>query len=327
MKEIYKNIFAGDIVLPKSPLKSLNSYIIKSEDRALIIDTGFDHEESEACFFSELEELGLKKGQVDLYLTHLHADHTGLSYKFQKRFGGKIYCSEIDTDYINSMANEDYFITHQYRPEFLGLENDGHFFDKHPAVLYGPKEPIEVTFVHEGDEIRIGDYRFEVISIPGHTPSHTALYERNAKLLFSGDHILDKITPNISFWHFKFGDILGTYLDSLEKVYQLDVDMVFPSHRVLIPDHRRRIDELRQHHQDRLNDIMNILSDGKKKNVCEVASKMHWDFRAKDFESFPPNQKWFAAGEAMAHLVHLERNNLVEMFRRSDEEPVLFVKK
>lgn len=327
MKEIYKNIFAGDVILPKSPLKSLNSYIITSNDRALIIDTGFDHEESEACFFSELEELGLQKGQTDLYLTHLHADHTGLSYKFQEKFGGKIYCSEIDADYINSMANEDYFITHQYKPEFLGLYDDGHFFEKHPAVLYGPKKPIEVEFVKEGDRITIGDYCFEVISIPGHTPSHTALYERNAKLLFSGDHILDKITPNISFWHMKYGDILGTYLNSLEKVYQLEVDMVFPSHRIRISDHRRRIDELRRHHQDRLEDIMNILFDGKEKTVAEIAADMHWDFRAKDFESFPPNQKWFASGEAMAHLIHLKYKNLVEMNYKSDDEPVLFSKK
>lgn len=324
MKELYKNIFAGDVILPKSPLKSINSYIIKGEEQSLVIDTGFDHPESEEAFFAQFDELSLQAGRVDLYLTHLHADHTGLCYKFQERFGGKIYCSKIDADYINSMANKDYFTTHQYRPEFLGLENDGHFFDHHPAVLYGPKHPVDIIPVKEGDVLSVGDYRLEVISVPGHTPDHTALYERTHKLLFSGDHILDKITPNISFWRFEYGDILGTYLNSLEKVYRMDVDIVFPSHRVVVHDHRKRIDELIAHHEDRLNDIRNILADGGKKTATEVASRMHWDFRAKDFESFPPNQKWFACGEAMAHLVHLEAKGEVRIIHTSDLEPVLF---
>ncbi|MDO4712138.1 MAG: MBL fold metallo-hydrolase, partial [Peptostreptococcaceae bacterium] len=169
MKEIYKNIFAGDVILPRSPLRSLNSYIIRTDDHALIIDSGFDHPESEECFFAALEELGIKKGQVDLYLTHLHADHSGLTAKFQQKYGGKVYCSAIDAEYVNGMAKSDYFDKQLYSPEFLGLYNDGHFFDRHPAVLYSPKTAVEFVFVKEGDRISIGDYEFEVIDLPGHT--------------------------------------------------------------------------------------------------------------------------------------------------------------
>lgn len=327
MKEIYKNIFAGDVILPKSPLKSLNSYIIRSENYALIIDSGFDHPESEESFFGGLEELGIQKGQVDLYLTHLHADHSGLTAKFQQKYGGKVFCSAIDAEYVNGMAKADYFDKQLYSPEFLGLYNDGHFFDRHPAVLYSPKQEVEFTFVEEGDKFTVGEYEFEVISVPGHTPGITALYEKTHKLLFCGDHILDKITPNISFWGFEHGDILGIYLQSLDRVRAMEVDLVLPSHRILIEDHHRRIDELKQHHQDRLDDILHILADGEYKTVSEIAAKMHWDFRAKDFEEFPPAQKWFASGEAMAHLEHLRTKGMVEMQKGGKNDPVLYRKK
>lgn len=327
MKEIYKNIFTGDVILPKSPLKSINAYIIRSENYALVIDSGFDNPESEECFFALIDELGLKKGQVDLYLTHLHADHSGLTAKFQQRYGGKVFCSKIDAEYVDAMSRADYFDIQLYSPEMLGLHNDGHFFDKHPAVLYSPKSPVEFTFVKEGDKISVGEYEFEVLFLPGHTPGLTALYERSHKLLFSGDHILDKITPNISFWRFEYGDILGTYLENLERVRAMDIETVFPSHRVLIGDHQKRIDELKKHHQDRLDDIMHILSDGKQKTVGEVAAKMHWDFRAKDFEEFPPAQKWFACGEAMAHLEHLRAKDLVILTQGEKNDPILYHKK
>lgn len=325
MKEIFKNIYMGDVVLPHSPLKSLNSYIIKGKNRSLIIDTGFDAPETEAGFFGELEALGIEPGKADLYLTHLHADHTGLAAKFQQRYGGRVYCSAIDADYVNAMANADYFTTHQHSPEFLGLENDGHFFDMHPAVIYGPKEKVDFVIVKEGDIIKAGDYAFQVISLPGHTPDLTALYESTHKLLFSGDHILDKITPNISFWRFEFGDILGTYLDSLDKVAAMNVDLVFPSHRTLILHHRSRIAELKAHHQARLEDIIEILQKADTPlTVAQVAAQMRWDFRAKDFDAFPPAQKWFASGEAMAHLEHLRAKNIVTIVHHGEFEAVEF---
>lgn len=277
-------------------------------------------------FFAEIESLGLKNRPIDLYLTHLHADHTGLASKFQQKFGGKVYCSAIDADYIDAMTHKDYFASHLYPAEFYGLHDEGDFFSNHPAVLYCAKGEISYTIVKEGDEIRVGEYNFQVLDVPGHTPNHTALYEKNHQLLFSGDHILDDITPNISFWRFEHGDSLGIFLDSLQKIYDLPVKMVFPSHRRLITDHRKRIDELRQHHQERLDDVMNILSTGEKMTVAEVASKMHWDFRAKDFSHFPPAQQWFASGEAMSHLEHLRSKGLVKMDMVDENTPIRYYK-
>jgi len=47
------------------------------------------------------------------------------------------------------------------------------------------------------------------------------------------------------------------------------------------------------------------------KNVFEIAPHIKWDITAKTWEEFPLQQKWFAFGETMAHVKHLEAKGKV----------------
>jgi glyoxylase-like metal-dependent hydrolase (beta-lactamase superfamily II) len=123
-------------------------------------------------------------------------------------------------------------------------------------------------------------------------------------MLLSGDHVLGDITPNITVWR-EEDDSLGDYLESLDKVAQLEVDLVLPGHRTSFTDCRGRIAELKEHHRNRLDEVLAIL-DGGGRTVYEIASKMTWDIKAKTWGDFPVVQKWFAVSEAAAHLRHLE---------------------
>ena len=78
LKEICENIYLNEIDLPKSPLKYLNSYIIKSPDRSLIVDTGFNRPECIESFFSGIKKLNIDIKKTDVLITHLHSDHCGL---------------------------------------------------------------------------------------------------------------------------------------------------------------------------------------------------------------------------------------------------------
>jgi glyoxylase-like metal-dependent hydrolase (beta-lactamase superfamily II) len=49
-----------------------------------------------------------------------------------------------------------------------------------------------------GEMLTVGDYNFELIWTPGHSPGHICLYDQDRQLLISGDHILPSITPNVS---------------------------------------------------------------------------------------------------------------------------------
>ncbi len=156
-----------------------------------------------------------------------------------------------------------------------------------------------------GEYIQVGEYNFEIIDLKGHTPGIVGLYDKEHKLLFCGDHILGKITPNITFWGFQYGDMLGTYLKSLDLVYNMDIDYLFSSHRFLVEDHRERVKELYQHHEKRLDEARHILRKCGRATVRTVTKQLQWDIKSKSWDDFPASQKWFAAGEAHAHLEHL----------------------
>jgi glyoxylase-like metal-dependent hydrolase (beta-lactamase superfamily II) len=123
-------------------------------------------------------------------------------------------------------------------------------------------------------------------------------------VLVAGDHILIDITPNIQCWT-DTDNPLKHYLASLDKVYDLEVELVLPGHRRLIDDHKKRIDELHEHHQRRLNEILEIL-DNQSMHAFDIAARMSWDINCETWDAFPVAQKWFATGEALSHLRYLE---------------------
>lgn len=99
-------------------------------------------------------------------------------------------------------------------------------------------------------------------------------------------------------------DSLQKYLASLEKLYDLEVELVLPGHRSIMNDHKARIRGLREHHSKRLDEVVRAL-DSREITAWEVAPHLTWDLNVRSWEQFPPAQKWFAMGETVAHLKYL----------------------
>lgn len=302
VKKVYENIYMIEVILPNNPLKTLNSYVIKGRDKSLIIDTGFNQKECIDALFSGLKELDVDIKDTELLITHLHSDHSGMANIFEEA-GVKIYSGEVDGNIINEMTEDSYWKHFDDYKVLFDLEKDKTTFKEHPGYKYALNSPVKFTYVKEGSKIQIDDYVFEIVSIPGHTPGQIGLYERKHKLFFCGDHILDIITPNIGFWGLDY-NALGVYFTSLSKVYDFDIDYLFTAHRNILRNHQKRIDELLLHHKERLNEILQVLEEGEL-TVRDVASRMSWRIRARNWAEFPGPQKWFASEEAMAHLHHL----------------------
>jgi len=179
----------------------------------------------------------------------------------------------------------------------------------HPGREFGSEWVPEINILQDGDEIIAGDYCFKCVSTPGHSLGHTCLYEPDKKVLVAGDHILIDITPHIQCWSDE-QDPLQNYLASLDKVKDMEIDLVLPGHRRLITDHKARIAELKEHHATRLREVLSILGSDPR-NAFQVASRMTWDIDCDSWENFPKAQKWFATGEGIAHLRYLQRKGLV----------------
>jgi len=309
IEEMCRGLNRIEIPLPKNPLKSLNSYVIESRDRNLIVDTGMNRPECLNAMRAGLTELDLELARTDLFITHLHADHLGLVSELATT-GSKVYFSQPDADVILSSGIWEYMLDFARANGFPENEIEQALLS-HPGYKYSPKTVPEFTIVRDGDRIQVGDYTFECVETPGHTRGHMCLYEREKKILMSGDHILGDITPNVSQWDSE-DNTLEQYLASLDKTYQLDVKLVLPGHRRAFTDCKGRIRELKRHHEVRANEVFSILEDGPK-TAYEVASRMTWDIECDSWELFPIMQKWFATGEALAHLKYLEGKELIQV--------------
>ena len=321
IEEVLKDIYKIEIPLPRNPLRAVNSYVIKAPKRNLIIDTGLNREECMDAMRVGLSKLGVNLRKTDFYITHSHADHFGLVSSLATE-SSKIYFNKPDAEEVEMAAKGGLWDDMGKYARLNGFPEGEHkaALNNNPGHKYGSKLAVPLTIFKEGDTISICEYLFKGVATPGHTRGHMCLYEPDKRLLVSGDHILGDITPNIQLWSDQ-GNPLCDYLASLDKVYELDVDLVLPGHRRIFKNCRERILELKNHHQKRAQEILSILKKGSK-NAFQVASEMKWNINTESWDLLPAQQKLFATGEAMAHLKYLEEKGVV--FKQKLQEKIVY---
>lgn len=174
---------------------------------------------------------------------------------------------------------------------------------------------VTMTFpdrvLYDGEILSTGLYDVEVIWTPGHSPGHICLYEPRNRLLFSGDHILPGITPNISY-NVQSGDNpLGDYIHALCKLQHLPVAKVLPAHEDVFSDLRTRIEQIVIHHDRRKAEIQEVLASGEPRNAWEISPLITWD-TPMAWDKLPPLNKRSAVTEVVAHLECMRWEGIVQ---------------
>ena len=299
-------IFQIHIPLPDNPLKNLNCYVLQSKGETLIIDTGFNRPECKQAMEEGLSELGVDFCHTSLFLTHLHSDHTGLVYNLMQGKNCPIYMGKTDYDYFVDTTVGDTWIQteHRFEQEGFPKEYTTALRNTNPARSFAPSGVFPAIMMYDGDTLQIGDYTLKTILVPGHTPGQMCLYIEKEQILFTADHILFDITPNITSW-IGVKDSLGDYIQSLYKIKKIPIQLALPAHRKNHMNVYERIDQIIEHHKIRLENTIDILAQNQPLTAYETASFMKWSMRGKCWEDFPITQRWFAVGETMAHLDYL----------------------
>ena len=93
-EQLAKGLWRLEIPLEGNPLKTLNSYLIQGP-RSLLIDTGFRWPSCRQAMERQLAELGVNRGRMDIFVTHLHSDHVGLAPELI-RPGCQIFIGAVD---------------------------------------------------------------------------------------------------------------------------------------------------------------------------------------------------------------------------------------
>ncbi len=293
-------------------MKLLNSYLIRGTDRNLVIDTGFNRPECREALMSGLQELDVDFDHTDLFLTHLHADHSGLLFSV-KTEKNRAYAEEREARVVNMLHKDEYWdhIYEEFRKAGLKLPKE-EAIATHPGVMWRPDSEIDFTWIKDGEILKIGDYHLRCIVTPGHSPGHTCLYDEERQILFAGDMILGDITPNLCY-ELYLDDPLTEYVKSLRYLEKLPIKTIFVGHRNMLQDVYGRIESLKVHHTRRCAEALWALKTYGAMDSWDAAARMTWDIDAKNWEGFPPSQKWFATGEADAHMIFLLHNDKVRM--------------
>lgn len=303
-------------------------YLFKIADKLVLIDSGLNLGNWRKRFFESLDKLKIDIRDIDYcFITHIHIDHIGLVKKLKEANPNlKIVMHEItnellrwETDQANLADLKQQAKQIAERMIKYGIaEEQGNkiiqFFTYWPQFLKYQEPDI---IVQDGDVILD---KLEVIWTPGHSFGHICIFDKNRKYLFSGDHILSRITPHIGnfivndFLHekyrdFDFNNILKYYLNSLDKIDDLNPQIIFPAHQEVIFNPHKRILAIKAHHKNRLREILDLIKE-KPLNPFQI-SQMHFGTDLDEINSY------MALSEVLGHLLYLENERKIRKIEKN----------
>ncbi|WP_342618945.1 MBL fold metallo-hydrolase [Rhodoferax sp. GW822-FHT02A01] len=263
----------------------------------------------ESLFSNELDGLPVLR----VIVTHMHPDHIGLAHWLCERWDAPLYISATDflvahmacsgQDTFSGERTAAFYAAHglndaQTRAKVM--DRTSYFSSLVPSV------PDQHHRLLDGLTLRIGAHAWTCISGYGHAPEHMALYCQELGLLIGGDMMLPRISTNVSVYEQEpEADALKLFLHSIDRFKALPAStLVLPSHGKPFTGLHIRIQQLHDHHDERLQEVMEACT----RTPCSAADVLPVLFkRPLDF-----HQTTFAIGEAVAHLHTLwHRGDLV----------------
>jgi len=309
-------------------VKFVCCYILKINGKIVLIDAGFNSPAWKKIFLQEINSIGLNIEDIDVcIITHNHLDHIGLIQEFkQKNPNLKIVMHNItnkilewETDKSNTEEIEEEAIRVSIEMKNYGLSEEERlrivqFFTYWPKLR---KYQAPDQIVYDNDKL-LND--LEIIWTPGHSFGHICVFDSKRKYLFSGDHILSRITPHIGnfiipdfladeYADYNFKNVLEQYLQSLDRIDKLNPKIIFPGHQDIIYNPHERITAIKEHHKNRLNDISNVIKNNPL--TPRRISQIHFGEDLDEINSY------MALSEVLGHLLYLEDLGKIQKFEKN----------
>lgn len=304
LQAITDDIYQVQLPLPFA-LRSVNCYLIAGAAGWTIVDTGLNTSAAREVWQTVWHELKISPQDIhQIVLTHTHPDHYGLAGWLQQQAGHvpPVLISPREALLARQVWQEQ----PDEAAEVIGFwQQCGVPADLATAIVVETDRtrqrtkphPQVIQTIEPGTTITLGDRLFQIIHTPGHSDGQVVFYDAAERLLLCGDHVLQRITPNISLWPFADADPLGRYLQSLHEVMGLDVVLALAGHGPLIYDLRGRIREIERHHEERLVVMETAVQDH--------ATPYTISQQVFDFDRLTIHEKRFAVAETLAHLDYL----------------------
>jgi glyoxylase-like metal-dependent hydrolase (beta-lactamase superfamily II) len=288
-------------------LDHINLWLLREHDGFTLVDCGYGDAPTRELWTRHFETTLQGRPIVRIVATHCHPDHLGNAAWIARRFGCPV-----------AMAQAEYLAAHAIIDEraSFGVRDTTALFrahgldDEHLAALEArgnrykrgvPEAPSRFDRILAGDVTPAGGQAWRVIPGFGHSPEHAALHSVAGGVLISGDMLLPTITTNVAVWPSEpDADPLARFLASLGAFEALPPDtLVLPSHGLPFRGIPLRVGQLRAHHAARLDHLHAAVAAAREPQSAAAVVPVLFR-RPLDLQ-----QRYFAMGEAIAHLNHL----------------------
>lgn len=282
-------------------LDHINVYLLRDEDGWTLVDTGLNTERSrelwEQVVANALGGLPLKR----LICTHNHYDHAGLAAWLMRRFELPLLMTYGEYFMMRGLSAPPEVLPDShvrfYHQAGMPPEQVTQMFDALRRDPFMAEVPPSFQRIREGETLRIAGRDWRVLIGEGHSPEHACLYCEADRILIAGDQLLPRITSNVLVTPIEpEANPLQLWLASLDRLDRLAPDtLVLPSHEGVFRGLHARVQELRQHHQQQFQLLLDTLDELGPATAFELMQRQ-----------FPKRRhaidNLMALGETIAHL-------------------------
>src|SRR5262245_9819182 len=268
------------VPLPNNSLRYVFVYVFESDQGVYLVDAGWNTDEAYAALAAGLATAGYGMADVrGVMVTHIHPDHYGLAGRVREASGAWISLHPADARLIQDRYIEPADLLERVSGMLrrMGAPPD------EVKVLTGAAMPVRPlvdpvlpdVLLEDGAKPEVPGWDLSAIWTPGHTPGHLCFWEPANELLLTGDHVLPRITPNISYNPQAGDDPLGDFLGALDRLEEYQPREVLPAHEHRFVGLHRRLQELRDHHAQRFREVL-VAIQGGHTTAWETAACMGW---------------------------------------------------
>ncbi|MFT4263826.1 MAG: MBL fold metallo-hydrolase [Nocardioides sp.] len=321
-EQVSTRVWRLPLPLPLAGLPWVNCYAILGDHDVTLIDPGWMSPETETALLGHLGRVGADPGDVrQVLVTHAHWDHYTQALDWQRRHGTRVLLGREEGHSIDRLDLSKG--PHPAQAALLrrsGASALADTLDHLPLEGWEVDMPFSApdAWLDDGDRVDCGGVEVTCVSTPGHTRGHMA-YQLD-DLVFTGDHILPRVTPSVGFEQAPEEHPLATYLVSLREDAERPDRRLLPAHGAVTASVRDRARALLAHHDARLAEVADRVAGGAT-TAFEVASGMTWTRRQLTLEELEPVHAMTAVLEVREHLELLaargdlgKRADLVESY-------------